>query len=100
MRPHFGHVEDIRAVSLGFLRTHQLNIDIPNRKVTFLDRLKHILNHIIRVLPSKPRCLLASKVFDSLLCLHMNLGVLERSVLEATQYHNLSIFKMVFGIPL
>lgn len=81
VRPDFGHIEDIPPVILGLGWIHDLNKDIPRRKVLSLDGLKHITNHVVRVLTGNFSCFFPSEVLDTLPGLHVDLDVLERAIL-------------------
>jgi len=54
MRPNLGHLKNVHLVLLGLFRAHQLDIDIPDRIVAPLDGLKHVLDHVVRVLSGDP----------------------------------------------
>lgn len=84
MRPDFGHIKDIPFVFLGLFGAHQLNVDIPHRIVTPLDSLKHVLDHVIRVLSGDLRSLLAAEILYPLLRFDVDFGVFERTILNIT----------------
>jgi hypothetical protein len=82
VRPDLGHVENVPFVALGILEVHDLDIDVPYRIVTFLDRVEQILQQMIWVLASNFGCFLSGKVLDALLGLDMDLDVFEGAILE------------------
>ena len=84
MRPNLGHIKDIPLVFLGLFGAHQLNVDIPNRIVASLDGLKHVLDHVVRVLSGDSSSLLAAEILYPLLRFDVDFGVFERAILERT----------------
>lgn len=77
MRPNLGHIKDVHLVLLGLLRAHQLDIDIPDRIVAPLDGLKHVLDHVVRVLSGDPGSFFAAPVLYPLLGFDVDFGVFE-----------------------
>lgn len=75
MRPNLGHIEDIPFVFLGLFEAHQLDVDIPNRIVASLDSLKHVLDHIVRILSGDLGSFFAAEILYPLLRFDVDFGV-------------------------
>lgn len=84
MRPDLGHIEDIYFVSLGLFGAHQLDVDIPNRIIASLDGLKHVLDHIVRVLSGNLGSFFAGEILYSLLRFDVDFGIFERAILDTS----------------
>lgn len=81
VRPDFSYIEWIPAVGLCVLGFHDLDKDIPGRKVAALNGFKQILRGIIRVGAFQLGGLIGLQVLDALLGLEVPLDVLELAFL-------------------
>lgn len=84
MRPDLGHIEDIYFVFLGIFRGHQLDIDIPDRIIASFDGLKHVLDHIVRVLSGNLDRFFGGEILYSLLRFEVDFGISKRAILDIT----------------
>lgn len=82
MRPDLGYIEDIYFIFLSLFRGHQLDVDIPDRIIAFFDGLKHVLNHIVRVLSGNLGSFFAGEILYSLLRFDVDFGVFKRAILD------------------
>lgn len=92
MRPNLGHIKDVPFVFLGLFGAHELDVDVPRRIVASLDGLKHVLDHIVRVFSGDLGGFLATEVLYSLLCFHMDFGIVERAILDKILMRNFNIW--------
>lgn len=84
MRPDLGYIENIYFVFLGLFGVHQLDIDIPDRIIASFDGLKHVLDHIVRVLSGNLGSFFAGEILYSLLRFDVDFGVFKRAILDIT----------------
>ena len=59
-------------------------IDIPNRVIAPLNGLKHVLDHIVRVLSSNSGGLFTAKILYALSRFNVNFRIFERAILSIT----------------
>lgn len=81
MRPHFGHVENVPLVGLSLLGIHDLHEHVPLGEVALLDSLEEVLGEEVGVFARNLSSGSSGKVFDAILCLEVELDVLEAAVL-------------------
>lgn len=81
MRPNLVHIEDVPFVFLGLFGAHQLDVNIPNRIVASLDSLKHVLDHIVRVLSGDLGSFFAAVILYPLLRLDVDFRIFKRAIL-------------------
>lgn len=81
MRPNFGHIEDIPPIVLSLGRVHDLDIDIPDRVVAFLNGLVEILDQVVGILAADLGRFFSGHVFHAKGGLDMDFDVFKRSIL-------------------
>ena len=97
MRPHLGHVENVPTVLFRFARVHDLDVDVPLRKISSSNSIEHVLDQMVGVLAGDSLSCLAVKVFHANGCLDVDLDILERAILQVTVNINVTNSRQVLA---
>ena len=82
VRPDLRHVENVPAVVLCLLGSHDLKVHRPRRVIAFLNCIVQLSGMVARVLPCKLICFCLGQVLNALVRLEMDLDVHEASLYD------------------